>query len=266
MRRSGSTVIYQKTADLGERLGAGEARGWVEPRQFGAVLAASSGAVGFQVVKCHDWIPEAAALEARGRAIALYSFRDIRDVVVSMMNKSGEDFWPLVRRGFLQVSLKDYERWTALSNAFVSRYETITSDLGGEVRRIAAHLGLAIPDRLPGEFAEAYSLAAQIQRIERFDFDRHGVGSGRFVHDPHTLLHRNHIRSGRIAQWRDELSPMQVALLEDLTCAWLRARGYAISQGVAARKRARLGYLVKKALWFATEDGKTAAARSSPQS
>jgi hypothetical protein len=46
------------------------------------------------------------------------------------------------------------------------------------------------------------------------------------LHDPHTLLHWNHVRSEENGSWRELATPLQKAQMARICARWLVARGY----------------------------------------
>ena len=234
LMRSGSTLQYQIAKTLVEDAGLGIGVGSCAPGRFREMLERYDDPNQVYVVKSHRYVPTAHARLRRGEARALYIYRDLRDVVVSMIHKESLTFRQVMASGFLEQLLEDDAIWSNQPNTLVSAYETVTADVRGEVERIAAFLGVAVSESEVSRIAEEHSLARQKRRIERFDFGTSGVAEGqRNLLDPDTLLHHNHVRSGESGQWTGELTPAQVAEVERVTGAWLLERGYSPSGGVA---------------------------------
>ena len=105
MVRSGSTVQYQLTAEIVESVGVGRALGCAEREQFSQLQTQYMGEKGFLVVNCHKYFEEAAELISEGEAKAVYIYRDIRDVIVSIMNKNKTSFWQIIRGSFIESTL-----------------------------------------------------------------------------------------------------------------------------------------------------------------
>lgn len=243
MRRSGSTLQYQLTANIVESRGIGRALGWVEPQQFPQLRASHIGEKGLLVVKCHTYVREAAELFSRREAKAIYVHRDIRDVVVSMMNKNRISFWQVVQSGFVGQVLEEYSDWSKVGDILVSRYEVMIADLRWEVLRIADYLGVDLDESSASQIAERHTIDQQVQRIQSFDYENLGIRVGTSAYDPVSLLHKNHIHSAQVEQWRAVLSCFQIGLIEDMVHRWLVDRGYPISQNWVMRKASAIGYL-----------------------
>jgi len=244
MKRSGSTVQYQLTAELVEFTGAGRALGWITTDQFPKLQATFGSEKQLLVVKCHSYIQGAADLISRGEAKAIYVYRDIRDALVSTLNKHKRSFWEVARGGFIESVLKEYYEWNTGGGILLSKYETMVTELRNEVLRIAEYLGVGVEDSFASQVAEKYSIEKQMQRIKSFDYENLGIGVGRDIYDPISLLHSNHIQSGRCEQWRKVLSAFQLGLIEDIGYNWLLERGYPISQSWVNRNAVGTAY------WF----------------
>lgn len=241
MMRSGSTLQYQIAKTLAEGAGRGIGVGSCAPGRFRELLDRYDDPTRLRVVKTHRYVPTAHARLRRGTARALYIYRDVRDVVVSMMHKEGWSFRRVARSGLVEQLLEDDAIWSAQPNTLVSVYEEVTGDVRAEVERIAAFLGIEADEADLDRIAEQHSLARQKRRIEGFDFGRGGVAEGsKNLLDPDTLLHHNHVRSGQSGQWAEELAPAEVAEVERAAGPWLVARGYPLRDGTA-----RVGAVVR---------------------
>lgn len=243
MMRSGSTLQYQIAKTVVEGAGRGIGAGSCVPGRFRELLDRYDDAGQLRVVKCHRYLPTARARLRRGEARALYIYRDLRDVVVSMMHKEKRSFRQMMEAGFVQQLLEDDAIWSGQPNTLVSVYQEVTADVAAEVERIAGFLGIEVAPSEVERIAAEHSLDRQKRRIEGFDFGQAGVAEGRTsLLDPDTLLHHNHVRSGRSGQWSDVLTPEQVAEIEQIAGSWLVERGFALSDDAprsAAPVRAR---------------------------
>jgi len=233
MQRSGSTLQFQITAQLVEAAGLGKRVEWVKPELFGKLRKAHATEPGWKVFKMHVCTEKMAKEFHRQNAMGIYVYRDLRDVMVSMMRKYDMAFDALLDRGFVDDCLLQYQRWTSLPRVLVSKYETMMADLASEVERIAAHLGIALGAEQYRQIATEHGIEQQRQRIEHAknssNLRRGVVDSVRF--DPHTNLHTNHIHEGEIGGWKKALAHEQIARLEYKGGAWLRAHGYELSGG-----------------------------------
>lgn len=242
MERSGSTVQFQIAAELVEMAGMGTRIDWVPPHEFPTIRQKYRTRTDLLVFKNHVCTPDMEAEFAMGNARGLYTYRDLRGVMVSKMRKVQAPFEALWNNTFLAKCLNNYDKWTQLPGVLVSRYEELVVDLGAEVDRIAGHLGIPLSEEQRGQVAERFSLARQRERISA------AVSAGAMRsafgqdYDRHSNLHSNHINSGEAGAWRNQLTPRQVALVEHQAGKWLTAHGYTLQSRPLSRH------------WFTWED------------
>lgn len=246
MRRAGSTLQYQLTKEIVESKKVGSGLGWVEPHQFTQLYSSCRNEEGFFVVKSHRYIEKATELFSKEEAKAIYVYRDIRDVVVSMMNQSNKSFARVMLSRFVDLILDEHYKWTSVGDILVSKYETMVTDLGRESLRIADYLGVDLDESAANLVAEKYTSGRQVQRIRSFNYGNLVTRSVAAAYDPASLLHANHIHSGKSEQWRTTLSRFQVGLIENIAYDWLIDRGYPTSQDWTIRKVAAIMYLFSR--------------------
>ncbi|MCC7369329.1 MAG: sulfotransferase domain-containing protein [Chloroflexi bacterium] len=222
--RSGSTWQYQVASDLIEQHRHGQRLGFLNsvPPELS----------NWAVLKWHDPNQEFARLLARGQALALYCYRDLRDVTFSLMHKASCSFEDLVAGKRIFACCWADAFWSSQTNTLVQRYEAIIDDPYKAVREIAAHLGIAVEADEVDALVARYSFAANAQRVQ--DLAKNISEPERnlarqehaLVHDPTSLLHWNHVRKGEIGGWRHEATPMQRLILAEHVGDWLIRRGY----------------------------------------
>jgi hypothetical protein len=165
--------------------------------------------------------------------VAVYSYRDLRDVAYSLLHKYGGSFEAVIERQHrLHLCLDNDAFWTARPRTLCQRYEEIMAAPAAAVAALAAHLGIDVTDAEAAALAEEYSLRASLWRTVELANRLRGEGvdledpgnAQRF--DGETLLHWNHIRAGRVGGWREEATPRELALLAGICGEWLKERGY----------------------------------------
>jgi len=238
MYRAGSTWQYLVTSDLVERHLGGRRLGFLDGEQFAAHEASCATDAVPHVLKSHDAHPRFAAALAQGRALAVYSYRDLRDVAFSLAHKYVTSFEEVVERhGFLHVSLANDAFWTAQPRTLCQSYEQLVTAPEAAVAALAAHLGIALAAGEAAMLAERYSLAANRSRTVELSDRLRAQGleledpANALARDEHTQLHWNHIRAGRIGAWREQATPRQIAVLAAICGPWLIARGYEPDSG-----------------------------------
>lgn len=219
MMRSASTLQYQIGVELGQRLASVDPLGYVLPERFSDAISNSRNGASFVVMKSHAFLEESRELLEHNNALGIYAYRDIRDVIVSLMRMRGLPFNKL-GSGILYSLLDQYVVWTSQPNVLVSQYENIVNDTAAEVLRIANHMRLSCTQDLADEIAQKFSLEHQRRRQYRLEDDQE------FNNERDALLHANHIHSGKSAQWMTELSTEEVGLIEHVFSEWFDQVGY----------------------------------------
>jgi hypothetical protein len=231
MYRSGSTWQYDVVCHLLETHHGGHRLGFVTGEEFADLRGQD--AAGWRVLKAHDAHPAFAAALAEGQALAVYSFRDLRDVAYSLLHKFGDSFEEVIERQHrLHLCLANDAFWTDHSRTLCQRYEEIMADPAAAIEALAGHLGLELATSEAAALAEEYSLTANLWRT--VELANRLRGEGVDLDDPanaqrwdaQTLMHWNHIRAGRVGGWRAEATPRELAVLAGICGGWLIARGY----------------------------------------
>jgi hypothetical protein len=230
MYRSGSTWQYDVACHLVEKHRAGRRLGFLTGEQFAARTGEPDG---WQVVKSHNQHPAFAAALSEGRALALYSYRDLRDVAYSLAHKWGSSFAEVVeRKQLLHLCLENDAFWSTRPRTLSQRYEAIMADPAAAVEEVAEQLGITLEDGEADAVAQEYSLKANLWRAIEFAnrLRERGVDlddpANAHRWDEHTQLHWNHIRAGRVGGWRQEAAPRELATLAGICGRWLIERGY----------------------------------------
>lgn len=228
MIRSGSTLQYQIVSDLVERFKIGFRVGYVTEKTFPQAYSTYGEQVGYKVIKTHVCTTQIQDLFARGEAIGLYSYRDIRDVAVSAMRKFEMSFEQLIQKKWLELSIENGALWRQQRGISLSKYEEMVVDLPAEIIRTAALIDIVISRYQAIDIAGEYGIEKQRARTETVQ----KIAGARDSFDPHTLLHYNHIFKAEIGGWKDHLSVDQVDFLEKKFGMWLRTNGYQLSRGL----------------------------------
>jgi Sulfotransferase domain len=229
MARSASTLQYQIASHLVEGAGLGSRVPWTSADEFPSLRAAANGSREWRVFKCHECPPEIAKELREGDARALCTYRDLRDVIASQMLFLGTSFDRVWSAGFLQDCVERHFAWTATPRVAMTRYESIVADPAAHVRQIAAHLDIPVTDGEAAVLAAEYSIERQRKRIaggaatETVD-----SADGALRFHPHTLLHHNHINSGRPGAWKEILTSEEQRRVEETFADWLVDHGYPV--------------------------------------
>jgi hypothetical protein len=249
MYRACSTWQYEVVAHLLEHHRGGRRLGYLTPEQYAG--SGPSDAEGektqmaanqaWRVFKSHEGDRRFARAIAERRALAIYAYRDVRDVVFSLMHKRGLTFEQLLRQGMIHQVLANDRFWTRQPGVLIQRYDEILAEPVGAVRALAHHLGIEPADGEAEGIAHAYSLASNKARTEalRRRLEQVGVdlneAANALICDSTTLLHWNHVRDGGSGSWFVESTPRQRIILQRLCGRWLTSRGYPVRPEGASR-------------------------------
>lgn len=234
MFRSCSTWQYEVASHLVAKHRGGEALGFVPGDQLEKYENSATDAASWRVLKAHDPHERFTAALAERRALAVYSYRDIRDVAYSHMYKFGITFAEFLAKGWLESILASDRTWRAQQYIICQRYEELVMDPAGGISEIATHLGLANV-LAPGEveqLATEYSFQANLERTReisrRYRAEQVDLADASNVrkYDPQTLLHWNHMRDGRVGGWRQQASAEERTTLAHYCGSWLIENGY----------------------------------------
>ncbi len=240
MYRACSTWQYEVAAHLIEEHCGGRRLGYLVSGQYTSLVredalkrkAGSRERRGWRVIKAHEGEPAMARELLTGGSCALYAYRDVRDVVFSLMHKRGQTFEQIVRQGMIHQIMANDRYWMAQPNVLVQRYDDLIAQPARAVAELANHLGLALKageaERIAGLYSQESNRArtqALKQRLERAGLDLENGGNAQIC-DPSSLLHWNHMRQHGAASWRTMATPRQSAVLHRLCGRWLESRGY----------------------------------------
>ena len=184
------------------------------------------------VVKSHEESPRIARILSENRGLAIYAYRDLRDVVFSMMHKRGVAFETFVAQGMIHQILANDRFWMSRPRVLVQRYDDLIGDPASAARRLAGHLGLTLSVDESESLAREFSREANQERAKAFRnrLIADGVNlddpANQQLSDPETLLHWNHVREGQPKTWRELATPAQQRILAKLCGRWLMDRGY----------------------------------------
>ncbi len=152
MYRACSTWQYEVAAHLIEHYLGGRRLGYITGEEYAAVLRSESPNAGttaehtrrWRVIKSHEGDRSFAWALAKNRAIAVYAYRDVREVVFSLMHKRGITFEQLLRQGMIHQILANDRFWMARADVLIQRYEDLLADPTRGVIELARHLGIRL--------------------------------------------------------------------------------------------------------------------------
>ncbi len=236
MYRACSTWQYEVVAHLLEHHRGGRRLGYLTPERVCPDAPSAPGhhgidrtnvaaEPGWSVFKSHDADRCFARAINEGRAVVVYAYRDVRDVVFSLMHKRSLTFEQLLRQGMIHQVLANDRFWARQPGVLIQRYDAILTDPVGAVAELARYLGIEPSVGEAERIAHEYSLESNKARTEalRRRLEQEGVdlkeSANSLICDPATLLHWNHVRDGGSGSWYVESTPRQRVILEKLCAA-----------------------------------------------
>jgi Sulfotransferase domain len=251
MYRACSTWQYEVAAHLIEHFLGGHRLGYLTGEQYAAMSRSDISSADdpaeqtsrWRIVKSHEGDRSFARALAEERAVAVYAYRDVREVVFSLMHKRGMTFEQLLRQGMIHQILANDRFWMARADVLVQRYEDLLADPTRGVIELARHLGIRLAESDAARIAAEYShesnkarTEALRRRLQEAGVDLESAANAQIC-DPKTLLHWNHIRHGNSQTWRSLANPRQRRMLARLGGRWLTSRGYAADTDIPATAR-----------------------------
>lgn len=234
MYRACSTWQYEVVAHLVEKHRAGRRLGYVTGDEYATLTAREPAPHAPRVLKSHEGHPAFARALAEGKARAVYSIRDVRDVVYSMLHKRKQEFTTFLRQGMIHQLVANDRYWRSRPEGtwLLQRYESLIADPVGGVRELANFLDIGIDRAESREIAAEYSFEANQKRTQVAEERLRQAGVD--LHDPRnathsdqeTLLHWNHLREGRSGGWRKTATPRDRAILVRILGEWLDGNGF----------------------------------------
>jgi hypothetical protein len=242
--RSGSTWSFNVCRLLGQLLARqrGEKFGSIyleEPRltQFLEVEIPLKDGVG--VIKCHALGPMALEWIRTGKAKAVCTFRDPRDCVASDMSFWGKGFEESVGR--VWDGLRTLASYDDFGRTLFVRYEEMMHDRPWQIRQIAAYLNIPVDQKEVAWIDSITNIQCSRSIVGELPKRKEGVDTvlGSHRRDRVTLLHDNHISSGKAGRWKEDLTAEQGQFLIDKFAPMLQAMGYETRQSINAWYPAR---------------------------
>jgi hypothetical protein len=228
MIRSGSTLQYQIAKSLVEERLGGTAIGFIEASEIDVRLGELESSPGTRfpcVVKSHVCTPGIRSRLERGDAVAFYTYRDIRDIVVSGSRNFKIPLDEFISGRLLDQAIGESYLWTSCPGVSSASFEFLMGNMVSWVGGMMEFLGIDAEERQVRELAEAHSIERQKERMKTASH----VAMGGFLVDPGTLLHRDHIDRGAIGGWRGVLDAERIAAIEKIAGDWMADHGYDFS-------------------------------------
>jgi hypothetical protein len=232
MYRACSTWQYDILSHLLVSRLAGVRLGFLDGDGFARIASQAPSEGRTSILKSHDAHPAFARELSEGRAAAVYSYRDLRDVAFSYMHKAQLGFEDLVSQRFIPKVIQNDRFWRSQPATLSQRYETILANPTPSIHELAAHIGVSLSGPEADALADEYSWQSNLRRTLEVRRRAEAAGvdlddrANAYQQDPVTLLHWNHLRVRQSTSWRDISTASQRETLAHLCGDWLIENGY----------------------------------------
>lgn len=197
---TGSTLKFNLVSEIVEQSGAGKRIEWNSSEDFSIISQKYQNYTGFKVIQTHQLTPEIEKVFLNNNAVGFYSYRDIRDVLISNSDKPINHSMNEERSA--NEYLNHFFQWQKIPNVYRSAYEDVVSDMGSEIRRIQNVLNL-----------ESFSEEVMLKISEKY-----------------TVEKSNH--AGSKGQWKSVFNQEQKEKIEKIAGEWLFNHGYELVTNV----------------------------------
>jgi hypothetical protein len=183
---------------------------------------------GPSVIKAHFLGPVAMQWVRLGKVKTVCTYRDPRDCVASDRTFMGLDMEKVLNR--VRSNYQAIDQYAGCSSVLMVRYEDMMRDTLGQIRRIATHLGIELPEDTLRKIDGATNVQSSLkvcQQLRHRSPDQVSFVADHIV-DPATQLHNNHIHSAKTGRWKTEFTPEQGRELTRMFLPWLTKYGYEV--------------------------------------
>ena len=194
---TGSSLMFNLVSEIAERCEVGKRIDWLSSDDFSKLHQKYQDYSGFKIVRQQKLSAEIEAEFLHNNAMGFCSYRDFRDVLVSLSEESDQPLNDFINNErYVNEFLNHFFEWQKTPNIYWTAYESFVSDIGSEIRRIQNILNIEpLSDEIILEISQKYMLKKP-----------------------------NH--SGRNAKWKSLINQTQNETIEKSVGEWLFNYGY----------------------------------------
>ena len=159
------------------------------------------------LVKSHQYENVIADYVDDGLIKVVVTIRDMRDVIVSLINFNNYGFKNAIAARAFRGNPKNYFEWLEEippEHLYIVKYEDFITDRPEIISKVSNFLDIDISDYEAVAIGKKWDIPANRKRAK----ERHNIDS------PHYMSER-HIHSGEVGQWRTALSKDEVEYIEE---------------------------------------------------
>jgi len=174
------------------------------------------------ITKTHNYSWLIAKRIEKTKSIGFFTHRDIRDVIVSQMQKG----WIKDVDEFLKNKSKFYIYNSILyaqtKNMIIISYEKLMNDKKTVIKKVGIALNVELTNEEIDEIDIKTSLNNIKKKIDNMEFIK---GAANEVNSS-TGLHKNHINDPTLRKWRNNLTPNEINLINKQAAEYIRFFNY----------------------------------------
>ena len=228
-KRSGSTLQYNLISKIVEVSNSGIRIPFHKQENHYLIQEKYSNIKGYKVIKTHVITDEIEKLIQSEKSIVFHCYRDIRDVVVSYINK-----------GWINKNLEDISKisqsyideYNTLSkyyndNYYSRKYENFAFHIEDELKFISEKLGIVVDDEEIKDIAKELDIS-NLSKFQKSIPEEDKTNAYNQTFNKTTLLHNNHINDGTPNQFIKKLNKLEIITIEKIAWLWLLNHNYSL--------------------------------------
>lgn len=228
-KRSGSTLQYNLISKIVEISNSGIRVPFHKQEDHHLIYEKYSKIKGFKVIKTHIITDEIKKLIETDQSIIFHCYRDIRDVVVSYINKGWitkniEDISKLSQNYINEYNtLSEYSN----NNFYSRKYEDFAFNIENELKYIQQKLGITLDAQVIQKIALELD-KSNLLKFQKSIPEEEKVTEYNQIFNKTTLLHNNHINDGSMNQFLKLLNNEEIITIEKIAWLWLLNHNYSL--------------------------------------
>ena len=216
MQRSGSTLLFNIINEVLKENKHKEDTFFEEERLYKKLLQQE---LSTSVKKNHTYLPMVASRVKKGLSIGFFTHRDIRDVIVSSIQKGWlENVEEWVENERIRYMANNALLYAKTPNMNVISYEKLMNDKEAVIKEVATALGISLSERAIADINSRTSIENTKKKLAAIPEEKKLLYTDQ--------LHKNHIADGKTGKWVDDLSADEIKVINELTKDFLLHFGY----------------------------------------
>lgn len=231
INRSGSTWSYQVVKELLDTSNSFLDAGFVHPSEDDKLKSILADSSTYKLIKMHQYSDLLDGYKNQIKCI--YTHRDLRGCIHSLMKKGGKTFENIINVPFLKGSINSFDHWKSYPILYVD-FNDILNNSDKAVGQMNEFIGKPVNEKLVTAISENLRKENQIKRVNNYK----KTLEGRFkslkmklriennAKEEKSLLHLNHFQSNDTFQWKKDLSIFQSDIIFENYKEWMEFFNY----------------------------------------